>query len=289
MTAALRDNLVRESTARQGGVFARLRAGFAPLRTLVAPVILLTGLVFAGVLVSIVVGWVREATLIDVVRVEGSFRATTQEEIQRSMASLVAGHSLLAVPVEDIARELTALSWVSAVDVYRVWPHGLVVRVSEKMPVAHWNGASFISHTGEVFQPENAAGVGVLPSLAGPADKAAQVMAFYSSVNSMLIPFGLTVSELKLNDALSWEIVLGNGIHLRLDQEEGAARLRRFLRIYEQRLIPIADRIATVDLRYIGGFAVGWKPVGASLAKSTQGTNTGAAAPGGENGAHQQQ
>jgi len=286
MTAALRDNLVREGTAREGGVAARLRTALSSLRAFVAPVILLTLLALAGVLVSVVAGWVREATLIEVVRVEGSFRATTQEEIQRSMASLVAGHSLLAVPVDDIARELSALSWVSAVDVYRVWPHGLIVRVTEKVPVAHWNGSSFISHTGEVFQPENAAGVGALPALAGPADKAAQVMAFYSSVNSMLMPFGLAVAELKLNDTLSWEIVLGNGIRLRLDQEDGAARLRRFLSIYEQRLAQVADRIATVDLRYIGGFAVGWKPAGTPAA---QGLDSGAAAPGGEHGTQQQQ
>lgn len=279
MTAALRDNLVRESQPRQA------RTGFPRLRRLAVPAVLAS--VFAAAIFTLVTiaGWVHDATLINVVRVEGSFRATTQEDIQRSMSSLVSGHSLLNVPIEEIASELSALSWVSGVDVYRVWPHGLVVRVTEKLPVAHWNGDGFISHTGEVFQPENAGAVGDLPQLAGPADKAPLVMAFYSSANSMLLPFGLTVRELKLNEALSWEILLANGMRLRVDQEDGQVRLRRFLHVYEQQLYKVADRIATADLRYIGGFAVGWKPA-AVVASSTQ---TGAIAPGGRNGSNQQQ
>lgn len=287
MTAALRENLVRDGAARESAARG-LRALALRLRQAAAPVALLSVLGGLVLMLSTLVNWVHEATLIEVVRVEGSFRATTQEDIRRSMSSLVAGHSLLAVPMDDIARELSALSWVSAVDVYRVWPHGLIVRITEKVPVAHWNGDSFISHTGEVFQPENAGGVGELPMLAGPADKAQQVMAFYSSVNSMLMPFGLTVRELKLNDALSWEIVLANGVALRVDQEDGQARLRRFLSVYEQRLYQVIDRIATVDLRYIGGFSVGWKPAPA-IANTTTALQAGAQSPGGEHGANQRQ
>lgn len=280
MTAALRDNLVREGTQRKP------RESLAVLRRVVAPALLLSLLAGLSLSAWTLLGWLREATLIETVRVEGSFRATTQEDIQRSMSSLVAGHSLLDVPMTDIARELSALSWVSMVDVYRVWPHGLIVRVTEKVPVAHWNSDSFISHSGDVFQPEDIAGVGTLPVLAGPEDKASQVMAFYSAVNSMLMPLGLTVRELRLNEALSWEITLGNGIHLRLDQQDGQARLRRFLRVYEQRLYQVADRIGTVDLRYIGGFAVGWTRTAAGPKTESK---AGASAPGGENGAHQQQ
>lgn len=284
MTAALRDNLVRESTAPSG-----VRALAEKLRRLAAPAAV--GMVVAGLLfaVGLLARWVHDATLIDVVRVEGSFRASTQQDIEQSMSSLVAGHSLLNVPMDEIARELSALSWVSAVDVYRVWPHGLIVRVTEKVPVAHWNGDGFISHTGDVFQPENAGDVGALPMLAGPADKARHVMAFYSVANSMLLPFGLSVQALTLNNALSWEVVLANGIRLRLDQDGGEARLRRFLRVYEQRLYQITDRIDTVDLRYIGGFAVGWKPAAAGHAP-TDTSNTlqaGATAPGGKNGTNQ--
>lgn len=302
MTIALRDNLVRDD--RQTRV-ARLLASLRGFAGRFALPVAIGGIVAGFFLVAVaLVQWVHDATQIDTVRVEGSFRPGTQAAIARSMSSLVAGHSLIGVPVDEIVHELAALSWVSQVDVYRVWPHGLVVRITEKVPVAHWNGDGYISHTGEVFQPENAASVvSDLPQLAGPADKAAQVMAFYSVANAMLMPYGLAVKELRLNAQLSWEIVLGNGIRLRLDQEDGQARLRRFLGVYGERLKPVAARIESVDLRYIGGFAVRWQPAGASTATgaaaaqatvtqatATQATVTqaGATAPGGEHGANGQ-
>lgn len=281
MTIALRDNLVREGTARRQRVAAFMRRVVVP-----ASVALVAALVI-GVVVA-AMHWAAQATRIEVVRVEGSFGSRTQGEIEQSLATLVAGHSLLDVPMADIAKELDGLSWVSAVDIYRVWPHGLIVRVNEKVPVAHWNGDGFISHAGEVFQPENIGAVGELPQLAGPEDKAVQVMAFYSAVNSMLMPLGMSVRKLELNDQLSWEIITGNGMRLRVDQEDGLSRVRRFLRVYEKRLYEVADRIDSVDLRYIGGFAVHWAPQ-VSAAPAAAELKTGATAPGGENGSNGQQ
>ncbi|MFZ5757819.1 MAG: cell division protein FtsQ/DivIB [Pseudomonadota bacterium] len=274
MTAALRDNLVREGTARRRRAMQFARRVLAPATVVVA----VTAVVL---LAMMVVSWAEDATRIERVRVEGSFGANTQGEIERSLATLVDGHSLLDVPMAEIARELGNLSWVSAVDVYRVWPHGLIVRVTEKVPVAHWNGDGYISHVGEVFQPENAGAAGHLPSLYGPQDKSVQVMEFYSAVNAMLMPLGLSVRELTLNNQLSWEIVTDTGMKLRVDQDEALSRIRRFLRVYESRLAEIADRIDSVDLRYIGGFAVHWAPPVAAATAST-----GAPAPEGNHGTY---
>lgn len=274
MTAALRDNLVSEGSAR------RQRAA-AFVRRFVVPVLAMTLLAVVVVLGMAVVHWAMGVTRIETVRVEGSFGERTQGQIEQSLATLVKGHSLLDVPMTDIAHELAGLSWVSAVDVYRVWPHGLIVHVTEKVPVAHWNGDGYISHAGEVFQPENASAVGALPALSGPEDKAAQVMEFYSALNSMFMPLGLSVRELRLNDQLSWEVVTGNGVRLRVDQDEALGRVRRFLRVYEKRLHDVADRIDSVDLRYIGGFAVHWAPAAKAAAVST-----GSSGAGGKNGTY---
>lgn len=278
MTIALHDNLVHEGLARRQRAAALVRRVVVPATVAVAVVSVVVVLKFAG-------GWIADATRIDVVRVEGSFGPLTRGEIEKSLSGLVIGNSLLNVPMADIASELSALSWVSAVDVYRVWPHGLIVRVTEKVPVAHWNEGGFISHVGEVFQPENAGVVGPLPRLSGPEDKARQVMAFYQTANSMLIPLGLTIHELTLNPRLSWEIVTGSGMRIRVDQDDAPSRLRRFLRVYEKHLAPVAGRIDRVDLRYIGGFAVHWMPASRSAAT----VSTGANAPDGNHGQTSQQ
>jgi cell division protein FtsQ len=199
-----------------------------------------------------------DATRIEVVRVEGSFSRVTQAEIGQSLSELLAGRSLLDVPLRDIRGELAGLSWVSGVDVYRVFPDALVVRITEKVPVAHWNGDGFVSQSGELFQPEDASRHAGLPLLVAPDDKVAQVTAFFHEANKMLMPLGLSVRELVLNEQLAWELHLSNGIAVRVDQQDALARLRRFLTIYHGSLHDVADRIAAVDLRYIGGFAVRW-------------------------------
>lgn len=288
MTAALRntprhDGFVRNPVVRQGTATRRQHL-LQMARRLAAPAVVLGAGVLLIVAVNMVGNWLAAVTRIDVVRVEGSFGPVTRSEIEHSLSTLVAGHSLLNVPMTDIARELGDLSWVSAVDIYRVWPHGLIVRVTEKVPVAHWNGDAFISHAGDIFQPENVGTVGALPLLAGPADKAAQVMAFYSAVNAMMLPMGLSVRQLTLNDQLSWEIFTDNGMRLQVDQEEGLARVRRFLGVYGQRLADVADQVEQVDLRYIGGFAVHWLPPSAVQAIAINTTLTG-----GEDGSNRQQ
>lgn len=273
------------TVAAREGMARHLRHAQA-LRRFLLPAAVAVALLLAALALAQAVAWVEEATRIEVVRVEGAFGRVTRADIERSLGSLVAGHALVGVPMADIRRELMALSWVEAVDVYRVWPHGLIVRVTEKVPVAHWNGDGYISHAGEVFQPESTAGTALLPSLRGPADKAVQVMEFYHDTSRMLMPLGLSVRELALNDQLSWEIVTDNGMRIRVDQQESLPRLRRFLRVYEKHLFEIADRVGSVDLRYIGGFAVGWRPPVAAVTTDEQAV---AVATGGENGQEQQQ
>ncbi len=279
MTAALRETPVQAN--RYQRVMRLSRRALLPAAALSVAALLWVG-------VTMLYSASLDATRIQSVRVEGSFGARTQSEIEQSLSALVAGQSLLDVPMTDISHELGNLSWVSAVDVYRVWPHGLIVRVTEKVPVAHWNGDGFISHAGEVFQPEGSATVNSLPALYGPEEKAPQVMAFYSAVNSMMMPLGLSAQEVRLNEELSWEIVTGSGIRIRVEQDEALTRVRRFLRIYERQLAPVANRIDSVDLRYIGGFAVHWAPAVTALDESMMRKMAGAQAPGGDNGTYTQ-
>lgn len=256
MTAALRDPTWRGNLVRAGDA-QRLRMAQL-VRRFVVPALGLVVLVAAMAVLNILAQWLADVTRINVVRVEGSFGPVTRSEIEHSLGTMVAGHSLLNLPIANIASELGALSWVSAVDVYRVWPQGVIVRVTEKVPVAHWNEDGFISHAGEIFQPENMGSVGRLPLLAGPENKAGKVMEFYSAVNAMMVPMGLSVHQLTLNEHLSWEIITENGMRLRVDQEDSLARVRRFLSVYGTQLAELSDQIDRVDLRYIGGFSVHW-------------------------------
>lgn len=273
MTIAMGDRFAASLPLRMGGTSTVLRRVLA----IAALLVLATILVFTARAIG---SWLSGTTRISVVSVEGTFGESTRADIERSLAARLEGHSLLDVPLSGVADELRALSWVAGVDVFRVWPTGLVVRVTEKVPVARWNGEAFIAHNGEVFQPENPRDIGNLPFLEGPADKASQVMAFYQQANAILVPYGLDIDTLTLDEQFSWEIVTDTGIRIRVDQQEGAARLRRFLKVYEKHLAPVAAQVGRVDLRYIGGFAVQWTPASGREKPAS----TGAIAPGGHDG-----
>lgn len=273
MTIAMGDRLATAFPSGTGGAPVLLRralyiAAFVALATL------------AAFTARAVLDWLAATTRISVVTVEGSFGESTRADIERSLASRLEGHSLLDVPLSGIAEELRALSWVAGVDVFRVWPKGLVVRVTEKLPVARWNGEGFIAHNGEVFQPENPRAIGELPNLRGPEEKAGQVMRFYQQANAILVPYGLNIRALTLDEQFSWEIVTDTGMRIRVDQQESAARLRRFLRVYEKHIAPVAAQVQRADLRYIGGFAVQWTQAGETEKRAS----TRAVAPGGNDG-----
>ncbi len=53
-----------------------------------------------------------------------------------------------------------------------------------------------------------------------------------------------------------------NGIEVKQGRENLMQRLRRFVDIYPRVLSERSSEVATVDLRYISGFAVRWKTAG---------------------------
>lgn len=150
-------------------------------------------------------------------------------------------------------------TWVDNAVVSREWPDGLHVVVSEKQPVARWGDQGLISTHGDVFQPPASAAVGSLPILFGPAGKARYVMEQFRIMNSILRTLGLHIVELQLTDRMSWFMRLDNGVQLVVDQDDTIDKLQRFAYLYQRQLAPDVGRIATIDLRYRNGVAVGWK------------------------------
>ena len=99
----------------------------------------------------------------------------------------------------------------------------------------------------------------VLPVLFGPASKSMHVMEQYRAMNTILRSLGMTIVELELTERMSWFLRLDNGIRLVIDQVDTIEKLQRFAYLYERQLKPDAGNIASIDLRYRNGVAVGWK------------------------------
>lgn len=231
-------------------------AGMASLVLLV-----LAALVLLIVLVR-VVAVLQERSVIRMVQVEGELRHVDRRALAARVAPLATG-TYFTADLKAIADAARQAPWVDEVVVSRRWPDGIRLQVREKQPVALWGAGGLISSRGELFVPGDLAAQAVdtenLPILFGPGSKGTYVMEQYRAMNSILRLLDMRIVELQLTDRMSWFLRLDNGIRLVVDQMDTIAKLQRFAYLYEKQLKPDAGNIATIDLRYRNGVAVGWK------------------------------
>jgi cell division protein FtsQ len=209
-----------------------------------------------------VAGVLQERTALRTVQVEGELRHVDRQALAARVAPLAKGNYFSA----DLAAIRAAAlhgTWVDEVVVSRRWPDGIRLQVREKQPVALWGAGGLISSRGDLFLPGDLAAQSVdtdnLPILFGPGNKGTYVMEQYRAMNSVLRGIGMRIVELQLTDRMSWFLRLDNGIRLVVDQADTIEKLQRFAYLYERQLKPDGDNIATIDLRYRNGVAVGWR------------------------------
>lgn len=221
-------------------------------------------LLWVGLAVVFLMGVGRTAALLGqlsrlaVITVEGELHELRRDDV----ASLLVGQAkgnFFSVDLAAVRRAAMTSPWVENAVVQRRWPGTVIVAVTEKRPVARWGQAALISSRGEVFAPVTAKDVSGLPVLFGPVDKAVHVMEQYRAMNSILRTIGVHVTELQLSERRAWFLTLDNGIRVVVDNDDPMRKLQRFVYLYERQLMPDADSIASVDLRYRNGISVAWK------------------------------
>ena len=111
-----------------------------------------------------------------------------------------------------------------------------------------------------IFHPDKQTEVDEeLPHLFGPESQRKEVLQIYEKLSKLLSLYGLTVSALQLRDNQAWEVLLSNGILLRLGNRDLESRLKRFCRAYPAVFADKPEQLTSVDLRYARGMAVQWK------------------------------
>ncbi len=188
-------------------------------------------------------------------------REVSAERIRAAVASVVHG-GLLAVNLGAVRTAVQQLPWIAAASVRRVWPDALAVEVHLRRPVARWGRNGLIDGTGHVFTPARVTAFATLPVLDGPPGEASTVLADYARVQHAVHPLGLSVTNLRENVRGELQVTFASGLVLALGHKDPFGRLARFIHIAVPVFGPGLDRVATVDMRYPNGFAVGWKGVG---------------------------
>jgi cell division protein FtsQ len=173
------------------------------------------------------------------------------------------GRNVFRLSLDDLRREVETLRWVRSASVVRVLPHGLRVRVTERIPVAYANvngRVSLVDEDGVVLdKPDN--GVFDFPvlygldNLAGFDERRARVV-LYLEFNRQLGEetrrAGWLISEVNLADAEDLKALLISGhetVQVHFGEKDFLARFRTFLDLLPE-IQKSNDKIDSVDLRY---------------------------------------
>ena len=164
------------------------------------------------------------------------------------------------------------LSYISQQAVQqRIGPYLVTIRLEEQLPVARWGDEALLNNQGQAFTPRELANYEHLPQLFGPQRAQQQVMQQYQALSQMLRPMGFSIARLELRERGSWFLTTGAGssgpgIQLLLGRDRLVEKMRRFIAIYDKTLKEQITNIASVDLRYANGLAVGWREPAAPTA-----------------------
>jgi cell division protein FtsQ len=197
-----------------------------------------------------------DALPIEAVAIKGERLYTTDGEIKNALQSLMQ-NSFFNADVADVQKALESLPWVYHASVRREWPARFKVTLQEQQAVSHWNELSWLNINGEVFDALAHSEHDALPMLSGPKGTENEVLISYRQLDELLKINGFKLTRLRLSPRHAWHAVLANGIEIELGREDKMSRIQRFINVYPT-LKQSEKPVATVDLRYDTGFAVGW-------------------------------
>lgn len=201
---------------------------------------------------------------IETVSMSGRFERVSPLEVERAVKASVHGAGLLSVSLGAVRASVGRLPWVDTVSVARSWPRGLAVRIVEQVPVARWDGGGLINARGDRFESEASRIPPGLPLLGGPQGSETKVAQRYFAMQPRLTEAGLTMTALRLNPRGAWQFELADGVTVRLGRKRIDARFQTFLTVAAKIVVERASDIAYVDMRYMNGFAIGWRAGGAA-------------------------
>jgi cell division protein FtsQ len=193
---------------------------------------------------------------VSVVQVQGDLSAHEQSEVSRVIGARL-DQGILTVGLDTLVDEIMALAWPRSVEVRKLWPNRLLVRVEKETIAARWGTHAVLTTSGEIVPTTNAPEW--LPRFDCANCDSVRAMQIYHRLRAILVRGGLDISSMRQDALGEWHIQLDIGLELAVGREDLAARTERFLAIYRSALADTLDRVERVDARYDNGVAVAWR------------------------------
>ncbi|AKJ41427.1 cell division protein FtsQ [Pragia fontium] len=212
-----------------------------------------------------VISWMNDAQRLPLSRlvVTGERHITTNDDIRQTILSSGEPGTFMSQDVDVLQQQILHLKWIKQASVRKQWPDELKIHIVEYVPYARWNDLQLIDKDGNVFSvPAERVSDKTLPLLYGPEGGEKEVLEGYNSMSQALAAGKFKLKTVAMSERRSWQLVLDNDVRIELGRENRTQRLDRFISLYPilQQQAPADKRIASLDMRYDTGSAVGWAP-----------------------------
>ncbi|MCF7971945.1 MAG: FtsQ-type POTRA domain-containing protein [Methylococcaceae bacterium] len=201
---------------------------------------------------------IKEVMPVSHVSVEGEFQYISKEDIQSKIKPLIQD-GYFALDLQEIQQAVMSLPWAEKVQVQRVWPDGINLRLYEQRPVVRWQTDSLLNIRGEIFTPLNIQEFTFLPVLYGPIDQRQELLEIMYGLSTRLINQDMRLTEFRVSNRQSWLLTMENGMTIQLGRFEPLNKLNLLLKAFVVLGSELVNKIAYVDMRYPNGYAVRWR------------------------------
>ncbi len=200
------------------------------------------------------------------ITVQGDVQHHNEVTLRANVAPRLQGN-FFTMDLSQTRAAFEAVPWVRRAVVRREFPNRLRVTLEEHRSAGFWGVDSesrLLNSFGEVFEanPGDAESQD-LPRLTGPDDQAAQVLAMYRSLNSLMTPMESSIDELELSSRGGWRMQLDSGAVIELGRgsvDELRERTQRFLATLTQVITTYQrkgfESMESADLRHNAGYAI---------------------------------
>ena len=192
------------------------------------------------------------------IEISGPFQRVTALQIEEAISAEI-DKGFLGADLGTMQRSIVGLEWIDQALVARRWPSRIKVTITEQVPAAKWGERGLLNTRGELFVKAARHVPAELPRLSGPDNRSGDVAKRYLAVRDRLIPVGLDVRSVDLDERGAWAMTLSNGIDIRLGRRDVDARTELFLAVVANIITGRAADIDYIDMRYSNGFTIGWK------------------------------
>lgn len=193
------------------------------------------------------------------VKIEGAFQYTNKEKLKQILASEMK-RGFYHADMDAIHHLISSLPLVEKVDVKRVWPDAVHIKITEQKPIVRWGSNALLNKQGDILIPDNIADFKNLMLITGPEGQEKKLLEIMKGVYIVLKDKSLQLAEFHVNDRRAWRIKLASGLEMQLGRKAPLENMQRFLQTMDLVGEEQVAKMASVDTRYPNGYAVTWKP-----------------------------